>query len=78
MTGARQTGKTTLLKEEFGKTHAFVSLERPDVRARAAADPGGFLSAIPAPLLLDEIQYAPDQLDYGAFASLLGVDSRLQ
>lgn len=64
VTGARQTGKTTLLKEEFGKTHAYVSLERPDVRARAAADPVGFLSAFPAPLLLDEIQYAPDLLHY--------------
>lgn len=32
VTGPRQTGKTTLLREEFGASHRYVSLERPDVR----------------------------------------------
>lgn len=64
VTGARQTGKTTLLREEFGETHRYVSLERPDVRDRAASDPVGFLRSHPAPVLLDEIQYAPDLLHY--------------
>ena len=64
VTGARQTGKTTLLREEFGGTHRYVSLERPDVRDRAASDPVGFFRSHPAPVLLDEIQYAPDLLHY--------------
>jgi len=64
VTGARQSGKTTLLRHEFAKSHGFVSLERPDVRARALADPVGFLAEHKAPLVLDEIQYAPDLLHY--------------
>lgn len=35
VTGPRQSGKTTLLKTMFSKTHRFVSLENPDVRIRA-------------------------------------------
>ncbi len=64
VTGARQSGKTTLLRHEFGKTHPYVSLERPDVRSRALADPGAFLEEHPVPLILDEIQYAPQLLHY--------------
>lgn len=64
VTGARQSGKTTLLRREFGASHAYVSLERPDVRARALADPEGFLRETRAPLILDEIQYAPGLLQY--------------
>jgi predicted AAA+ superfamily ATPase len=64
VTGARQSGKTTLLRHEFGKSHGFVSLERPDIRARAKADPVAFLAEHPAPLVLDEIQYAPALLHY--------------
>jgi hypothetical protein len=58
VTGARQSGKTTLLRNEL-PGHLYVSLERPDTRARALADPEGFLSDAGAPLVLDEIQYAP-------------------
>jgi hypothetical protein len=64
VTGARQTGKTTLLRTEFGATHGYASLERPDVRARALADPVAFLSEHPPPAVLDEIQYAPELLPF--------------
>ncbi|MCC6766032.1 MAG: ATP-binding protein [Deltaproteobacteria bacterium] len=64
VTGARQTGKTTLLRHEFGRTHRFVSLEAPDVRARALADPVSFFREYPAPVMLDEIQYVPELLHY--------------
>ncbi len=64
VTGARQSGKTTLLRHEFGKSHRYVSLERPDVRARASSDPVAFLAENPSPIILDEIQYAPDLLHY--------------
>ena len=64
VTGARQTGKTTLLRERFGATHRYVSLERPDVRRRALDDPVAFLREAAGPVILDEIQYAPELLHY--------------
>lgn len=64
LTGPRQSGKTTLLKHLFGETHRYVSLEPPDVRAAALADPRGFLSLNAPPLVLDEVQYAAELLPY--------------
>jgi len=64
LTGPRQSGKTTLLKHLFGAQYAYVSLEPPDVRAAALDDPRGFLEIHPAPVILDEVQYAPDLLAY--------------
>jgi predicted AAA+ superfamily ATPase len=64
VTGARQTGKTTLLRTEFGDAYQYCSLERPDVRARALADPVAFLNEAGSPLLLDEIHYTPELLHY--------------
>ena len=64
LTGPRQSGKTTLLKHAFGDTHTYVSLEPPDVRAAAVADPRGFLSLYSPPVIFDEVQYAPDLLAY--------------
>lgn len=64
LTGPRQSGKTTLLKHLFGQNSRYVSLEPPDVRASAAADPRGFLSLHRPPVIFDEVQYAPDLLPY--------------
>ncbi|HYW48634.1 MAG TPA: ATP-binding protein [Bryobacteraceae bacterium] len=64
LTGPRQSGKTTLLKHVFGKASRYVSLEPPDVRASARADPRGFLEMNPPPVIFDEVQYAPDLLAY--------------
>jgi predicted AAA+ superfamily ATPase len=64
LTGPRQSGKTTLLTRLFGASARYVSLEPPDVRAAAAADPRGFLDAYPPPVILDEVQYAPDLLPH--------------
>lgn len=58
LTGARQTGKTTLLRHLFPKHH-YVSLDRPATAEQAEVDPEAFLAAHPAPLIIDEIQYAP-------------------
>lgn len=64
VTGPRQSGKTTLLKAIFSKTHRFVTLEDPDVRIRAKEDPVGFLEQNAPPVIIDEIQYLPDLLSY--------------
>jgi predicted AAA+ superfamily ATPase len=64
VTGPRQSGKTTLLRSRFGATHRYVSLEEPHVRERALADPVSFLADHPPPVILDEIQHAPDLLSY--------------
>ncbi|HSR66811.1 MAG TPA: ATP-binding protein [Acidobacteriota bacterium] len=63
VTGPRQSGKTTLLKHLYPEAR-YASLERPDVRESAQADPVGFLELHPPPVILDEIQFAPDLLPY--------------
>ncbi len=64
LTGPRQSGKTTLLQRLFGKTHGYASLELPDIRSAALEDPRSFLKTYPAPVIYDEIQYAPGLLPY--------------
>ncbi|MFA6474848.1 MAG: ATP-binding protein [Patescibacteria group bacterium] len=64
LTGARQTGKSTLCKTLLHDTHRYVSLEDPDIRRQAIEDPRTFLQNFPAPVILDEIQYAPDLPSY--------------
>ena len=63
VTGPRQSGKTTLARAAL-PTHAYVSLEDPDVRRRVAADPRGFLGAFEAGVVLDEAQRVPELLSY--------------
>ena len=48
----------------FGARCSYVSLEPPDVRESALDDPRGFLETHPPPVILDEVQYAPDLLPY--------------
>lgn len=64
VTGPRQSGKTTLLKMLFAKSHRFVTLEDPDVRMRAKEDPLRFLEQFGPPIIIDEIQYVPELLSY--------------
>lgn len=64
LTGPRQSGKTTLFKTLFSRTHDFVSLENPDIRIRAKDDPVGFLNQHRPPVIIDEIQYIPELLSY--------------
>jgi uncharacterized protein len=62
VTGARQTGKSTLVTAPAiadGRTYR--TLDDPDVLEQAADDPAGLLASAPA-LTLDEIQRAPDLL----------------
>ena len=65
VTGPRQSGKTTLLREEFGSGAAYVSFDDPLERGFAAEDPNGFLDRFQQErVILDEIQYAPELLPY--------------
>lgn len=61
--GPRQSGKTTLVRHMFPQ-HGYRSLEDPDVRARAQADPRGFLAALADGGILDEVQKLPDIPSY--------------
>ena len=57
--GARQTGKTTLVRDLLGLSEsATFSFDDPAVLARAAEDPVGFVSALPVPAAVDEYQRA--------------------
>ena len=60
VTGARQVGKTTLLRECSEPDRKYVSLDDPFLLKNAKEDPELFLQNHPAPLLIDEIQYAPE------------------
>ena len=64
ITGPRQSGKTTLLRHRWGRTHRFVSLENPETRQRALADPIGLLRDHSPPVIVDEIQYVPELISY--------------
>jgi predicted AAA+ superfamily ATPase len=61
LTGARQTGKTSLVKRLF-PTHHYVSLDLPSEAEQAELDPSAFLARHPAPLIVEEVQYAPGLL----------------
>lgn len=63
LTGPRQSGKTTLLRDVFAN-HAYISLEAPDERAFANEDPRGFLGRFDGPVILDEVQHVPDLFSY--------------
>ncbi|MBF0407456.1 MAG: ATP-binding protein [Candidatus Riflebacteria bacterium] len=58
LTGARQVGKTTLLRNAF-PSHNYVSLDLPSTAESAETESEAFLKRYPAPLIIDEIQYAP-------------------
>ena len=64
VTGPRQTGKTTLLKSLKPENMGYVTLDDKILRKQAQDDPKLFLEEHPAPLFIDEAQYAPDLFSY--------------
>lgn len=64
VTGPRQVGKTTLLKQLAGEERKYVTLDDPDVRYLAKRDPALFMQRYTPPVLIDEIQYATELLPY--------------
>lgn len=63
ITGPRQVGKTTML-EHIDGARKKVTLDDLQERALARRDPEMFLKVHPAPILIDEVQYAPELFSY--------------
>lgn len=63
LTGPRQSGKTTLLKQIF-PGYRYVSLENPNIRTFANDDPVAFLKEYDSQVILDEVQQVPQLFSY--------------
>lgn len=78
LTGPRQVGKSTMLRHLMeGTARAEVSLDDLEERRLAKTDPAMFLKLHPAPVLIDEVQYAPELFSYIKIAVDNGARSRL-
>ena len=64
VTGPQQVGKTTLLCHMAKADRKVVSLDNPTIRAFAKRDPEMFLQRYQPPVLIDEVQYAPELFDH--------------
>ena len=61
VTGARQVGKTTMLKHlAEGTNRTYVSLDNAMARDLAQSDPVLFFQTYKPPILIDEVQKAPE------------------
>lgn len=59
ITGPRQVGKSTLLASCASADRQHTSLDDLNLRALACSDPALFVQQYPAPVSIDEVQYAP-------------------
>ncbi len=65
VTGPRQVGKTTMLRKLMeGTDRRYVSLDDLNERDLAKSDPELFLQIHEPPVLIDEVQYAPELFPY--------------
>ena len=60
VTGARQVGKTTMLKEHLGDSFSYVSMENPRDYLLAKQDAVLFFNSHELPLIIDEVQRVPE------------------
>ncbi|MDR2648560.1 MAG: ATP-binding protein [Clostridiales bacterium] len=63
LTGARQVGKSTMLKEVYHDIN-YISMNRPLVRESARENPSLFFDVNKPPIVVDEIQKMPELFDY--------------
>ena len=64
ITGARQVGKSTVLKQLMDDNREEVLLDDIEERKLASKDPALFLQMHSLPILIDEVQYAPELFSY--------------
>lgn len=64
VTGPRQVGKSTLLNEIKEKDRSYVTLDDPIERQMAINQPMEFIKIHKPPVIIDEIQYAPQLFYY--------------
>ena len=64
ITGPRQVGKTTVLKQLMGSNREYVTLDDLEERRLAKRDPALFLQMHSLPIFIDEVQYAPELFSY--------------
>ncbi|MCL1913206.1 MAG: AAA family ATPase [Eubacteriaceae bacterium] len=64
LTGPRQVGKKTVLQQLAQKDRRYVALDTPSDRAFAKSDPELFIQRYAPPVVIDEVQYAPELFDY--------------
>lgn len=64
ITGPRQVGKSTFLKNIKEPGRKYVTLDDLELRALANKDPKTFINKYLPPVIIDEIQYAPKLLSY--------------
>lgn len=64
ITGPRQVGKTTILRRLLEKNREYVTLDDLEERRLAKTDPALFLQMHTLPILIDEVQYAPELFSY--------------
>mgnify|MGYP003297069578 CR=1 FL=1 len=64
VTGARQVGKSTVLKQLMDDNREEVLLDDIEERKLASKDPALFLQMHSLPILIDEVQYAPELFSY--------------
>lgn len=64
LTGPRQVGKTTMLEKLADGSRRYISLDAPINRELAKTDPELFLQRFKPPVIIDEIQYAPELLPF--------------
>jgi predicted AAA+ superfamily ATPase len=65
VTGPRQVGKTTMMKNLMaGTARKYVTLDDLEIRKMAKEDPKTFIEVFPPPVFIDEVQYAPELFSY--------------
>ncbi len=64
VTGPRQVGKSTLLKHLLTDERTYITLDDPRIKQAALDSPATFFQLYPPPLLIDEVQYAPQLFPY--------------
>lgn len=64
ITGPRQVGKTTILRQLMTPERGYVTLDDLEERRMAQNDPALFLQIHDLPIFIDEVQYAPELFSY--------------